>query len=132
MSEKFVTYTMDDALMAVADLKDYCENEAGFEAKISAEQYPIEIILTPADEQLDMLGEVGHATAPDGNIVIVAGAETKLDSTLPFKMPAPVLKKILSKSAKVATAYLHAFRAAAQELLDNGDASAIRLLQERI
>lgn len=132
MSEKFVAYTMDDALTAVADLKDYCQEEAGFETKISAEQYPIEIILTPADEQLDMLSEAEQATAADGNIVIVAGAETKLNSTLPFEMPAPVLKKILSKSAKVATAYLHAFRAAAQELLDNGDASAIRLLQERI
>lgn len=50
MSEKFVAYTMDDALMAVAELKDYCQEEAGFEAKISAEQYPIEIILTPANE----------------------------------------------------------------------------------
>lgn len=133
MEEKFTMYAVDDALAAIADLKKYCENEAGFEAEISTSVYPVEIILKPTAEQLDLLdGDAKSSFNGDGNIVIVAGIETKLASTLQFKMPAGVLKKILSKSAKVATLYLHAFRAAAQGLLDTGDATAIRSLQDRL
>lgn len=132
MEEKCTMYAVDDALAAIADLKKYCENEAGFEAEISTSVYPVEIILKPTAEQLDLLDGDTKPFSGDGNIVIVAGIETKLASTLQFKMPAGVLKKILSKSAKVATLYLHAFRAAAQGLLDTGDATAIRSLQERL
>lgn len=123
---------INDYQGAVSELKDFCKKETNFACQISVKSYPIEIKLTPApQQQMSMIDEMQYAVSQgDASVIISVGDKTIVTSNLKFRLDSPLLKKILKKSEQVASTYFHAFRCVAQDMLDTGDTTQIKELQE--
>ncbi len=132
ITETIKENALNDYQGAVAELKDFCKEETNFVCEISVDKYPIVVKLTPAPQQMSFLDTQKNTTTPgeDASVLITVGPTTRMASTLKFQLDAPLLKKLIKKSEKVGKAYLHAFRAAAQIMLETGDAEAIKQVQE--
>ena len=98
-------------------LMEYCEVACGYECEVKEETYPIRVVFKPIpqetlfdDQAVEKLGE----------LMIEVGLDTKVTSTLKFKMDASLLKKFIKSSEKIAFLYYHAFREEAGDL-DDGD-----------
>lgn len=97
-------------------LKNYCVT-IGYECEVKEETYPLKVVFKPIpqetlfdDQAVEKLGE----------LMIEVGLDTKVTSTLKFKMDASLLKKFIKSSEKIAFLYYHAFREEAGDL-DDGD-----------
>lgn len=116
---------------ALEDLKTYLREETNFKAKIDLRSYPISVKLAPAAEQQSMFDSPYTIDRSEEEmIVLTMGRATTLSTNMRFRLDAGSLKKIIKKADKVGTAYLHAFRAAAQEVIETGDTELISALQK--
>ena len=97
-------------------LMQYCEVACGYECEVKEETYPIKLVFKPMPKE-SLLDEI---TLEPGELVIEVGLDTKVTSTLKFKMDASLLKKFIKSSEKIAFLYYHAFREEAGDL-DDGD-----------
>lgn len=97
-------------------LMQYCEVAAGYECEVKEETYPLKVVFKPAPQD-NLLDEIPPEL---GELVIEVGLDTKVTSTLKFKMDASLLKKFIKSSEKLAFLYYHAFREEAGDL-DDGD-----------
>lgn len=97
-------------------LMQYCEVAAGYECEVKEETYPIRVVFKPMPQD-NLLDEIPHEP---GELVIEVGLDTKVTSTLKFKMDSALLKKFIKSAEKLAFLYYHAFREEAGDL-DDGD-----------
>ena len=97
-------------------LMQYCEVAAGYECEVKEETYPLKVVFKPMPQET-LLDEVPLEL---GELRIEVGLDTKVTSTLKFKMDASLLKKFIKSSEKIAFLYYHAFREEAGDL-DDGD-----------
>ena len=97
-------------------LMQYCEVAAGYECEVKEETYPLKVVFKPMPQET-LLDEVPLEL---GELMIEVGLDTKVTSTLKFKMDASLLKKFIKSSEKIAFLYYHAFREEAGDL-DDGD-----------
>lgn len=97
-------------------LMQYCEVAAGYECEVKEETYPIRVVFKPMPQD-NLLDEIPHEP---GELVIEVGLDTKVTSTLKFKMDSALLKKFIKSAEKIAFLYYHAFREEAGDL-DDGD-----------
>lgn len=97
-------------------LMEYCEVACGYECEVKEETYPIRVVFKPMPNE-NLLDEIPIEL---GELVIEVGLDTKVTSTLKFKMDASLLKKFIKSSEKIAFLYYHAFREEAGDL-DDGD-----------
>lgn len=100
---------------AVDDLRKFCEDNTELSVLILDDHYPIRVQFIPeaqtslfGNENIDETGEVNDLT-------VTVGLSTSVTSSLKFKMPAKLLKKLIRLAEKVGTIYYHAFREAAEE-----------------
>ena len=87
-------------------LMQYCEVAAGYECEVKEDTYPIRVVFRPAPQD-NLLDEIPHEP---GELVIEVGLDTKVTSTLKFKMDSALLKKFIKSAEKLAFLYYHAFR----------------------
>ena len=97
-------------------LMQYCEVAAGYECEVKEETYPIRVVFKPMPQ--DTL--LDKTPLEPGELVIEVGLDTKVTSTLKFKMDSALLKKFIKSAEKLAFLYYHAFREEAGDL-DDGD-----------
>lgn len=97
-------------------LMQYCEVACGYECEVKEETYPIRVVFKPMPKE-SLLDEI---TIEPGELVIEVGLDTKVTSTLKFKMDSALLKKFIKSAEKIANLYYHAFREEAGDL-DDGD-----------
>ena len=97
-------------------LMQYCEVACGYECEVKEETYPIRVVFKPMPKE-SLLDEI---TLEPGELVIEVGLDTKVTSTLKFKMDSALLKKFIKSAEKIAFLYYHAFREEAGNL-DDGD-----------
>lgn len=97
-------------------LMQYCEVACGYECEVKEETYPIRVVFKPMPKE-SLLDEI---TLEPGELVIEVGLDTKVTSTLKFKMDSALLKKFIKSAEKIAFLYYHAFREEAGDL-DDGD-----------
>lgn len=97
-------------------LMQYCEVACGYECEVKEEAYPIRVVFKPMPKE-SLLDEI---TLEPGELVIEVGLDTKVTSTLKFKMDSALLKKFIKSAEKIAFLYYHAFREEAGDL-DDGD-----------
>lgn len=98
-------------------LMEYCEVAAGYECEVKEDSYPMRVIFKqmPQDSLLD-----DDSTERSGELIIEVGLDTKVTSTLAFKMDSALLKKFIKSAEKLAHLYYHSFREEAGDL-DDGD-----------
>lgn len=97
-------------------LMQYCEVACGYECEVKEETYPIRVVFKPMPKE-SLLDKI---TIEPGELVIEVGLDTKVTSTLKFKMDSALLKKFIKSAEKIANLYYHAFREEAGDL-DDGD-----------
>lgn len=97
-------------------LMQYCEVACGYECEVKEETYPLRVVFKPLPKG-SLLDEI---TLEPGELVIEVGLDTKVTSTLKFKMDSALLKKFIKSAEKIAFLYYHAFREEAGDL-DDGD-----------
>lgn len=118
---------------ALEDLKTFLREETCFKAKIDVLHYPISVELTPASQQQSLFDSpYAIKEGETETIVLTMGQTTTLSAAMRFRLDSNTLKKIIKKSNKVGTAYLHAFRAAAQVVAESGDTEIMSALQKEI
>ena len=97
-------------------LMQYCEVAAGYECEVKEETYPFKVVFKPMPQE----NLLDKAPIEPGELVIEVGLDTKVTSTLKFKMDSALLKKFIKSAEKIAFLYYHAFREEAGDL-DDGD-----------
>lgn len=100
-------------------LMTYCENATDYICEVKEDTYPLKVVITK-DPQKSMFED----EAEDGNLTIEVGLDTKVTSTLNFKMDSALLKKFIKSAEKLAFLYYHAFREEAGEIteeVEDGD-----------
>ena len=89
-----------DALMG------YCEKATDYVCEVKTDEYPIKVVFTPNTAQAAMFNENRN----HGVLEVEVGLDTKVSSTLAFKMDSDLLKKLIKNSEKIAFLYYHSFR----------------------
>lgn len=100
---------------AVEDLKKFCKENSDLSVVIDEREYPIKVQFFPDPEQIQMVEDNVDDSGEVGEMVVTVGLSTTVKSTLRFKMPSKVLKKIIRGAERVGATYYHAYRAAADE-----------------
>lgn len=101
--------------LAQNDLIKFCEGTTDYICEVDTNRYPLTAVFVPNpqrtifDSAIDENGEVGE-------LVISAGLDTNVKSTLKFEMDATLLKKLIKSVEKIALLYYHAFREDAGDL----------------
>lgn len=106
-----------DALMG------YCEKATVYVCEVKTDTYPIKVVFTPNTAQEAMF----HENRNHGVLEVEVGLDTKVSSTLAFKMDSELLKKLIKNAEKIAFLYYHAFR----EQFDDLTAREIQILPQR-
>lgn len=101
---------------AVASLHKYCEKETELAAIIRDEEYPFRVQFVPAQQQSLLGNENVDENGEVNDLTVTVGLTTSVKSTLKFKMPSDLLKKLIKLSEKVGNIYYHAFREEAGDL----------------
>ena len=96
-------------------LMQYCELAAGYECEVKEDTYPLKVVFkaVPQETLFDDEADEKH-----GELVIEVGLDTKVTSTLKFKMDSTLLKKFIKSAEKIAFLYYHAFREEAGDLTE--------------
>lgn len=94
-------------------LMTYCEASTDYICEVREDAYPMRVVFT-ADPQATLLDEDGDENS--GKLTIEVGLDTKVTSTLNFKMDSALLKKFIKNAEKLAFLYYHAFREEAGDL----------------
>lgn len=93
--------------LLAAKLKDFCEDNTELKVAILTGEYPVKIAFTPMDEDQTSLYENDKSPL---TLLVSCGIETQVVIDAKDAVPAATLKKLISLSEKVATAYYHAYR----------------------
>lgn len=107
-------------------LMKYCEAATDYSCEVNEDTYPIKIVFKSMAQRSLFDNNMDEDAADSGNLTIEVGLDTKVKSTLDFKMDSSLLKKFIKSAEKIAFLYYHAFREEAGDLTDN------RELKERI
>ena len=98
-------------------LMKYCEAATGYSCEVNEDAYPIKIVFKPMTQRTVFDDSIDEDADP-GNMTIEVGLDTKVKSTLDFKMDSSLLKKFIKSAEKIAFLYYHAFREEAGSLTD--------------
>ena len=96
---------------AVKDLLKFCEDNTDYSVVIKEDVYPFRVQYIP-NMQLSVFGD--ENVSEDGEIndmTVEVGLNTKVQSTLKFKMDSKLLKKLIKLAEKTDIIYYHAYRA---------------------
>ena len=107
---------------AVEDIRKLCEERTDLTVCIDEDHYPFNAAFLP-NRQLSMFGDKNvDENGEIGSLTITVGLSTSIKSTTKFHVDAALLKKLIRLTEKAGDLYYQAYREAADETAESGEA----------